>query len=64
MDTFEAIKTRRSVRRFQDKPVEDDKLNVLLESVRMSPSWANFQCRRFIVLKDRAMREQISGMTY
>ena len=64
MDTFEAIKTRRSVRRFQDKPVEDEKLNALLESVRMSPSWANFQCWRFIVVKDRTSREKISELTY
>jgi nitroreductase len=64
MDTFEAIKTRRSVRRFQDKPVEEDKLNTLMESVRMSPSWANFQCWRFIVVKDRTVREKISELSY
>ena len=64
MDTFEAIKTRRSVRRFQDKPVEDEKLNTLLESVRMSPSWANLQCWKFLVVKDKTLREQISEMSY
>ncbi len=64
MDTFEAIKTRRSVRRFQDKPVEDEKLATLLEAVRMSPSWANFQCWRFIIVKDRSVREKISELTY
>jgi nitroreductase len=64
MDTFEAIKTRRSIRRFQDKPVEDEKLNTLLEAVSMSPSWANFQCWRFIIVKDQSMREKISELTY
>ncbi len=64
MDTFEAIKTRRSIRRFQDKPVEDEKLATLLEAVRMSPSWANFQCWRFIIVKDRSMREKISEFSY
>jgi nitroreductase len=64
VDTFEAIKTRRSIRRFQDRPVEDEKLTTLLESVRMAPSWANFQCWRFIVVKDRAVREKISELTY
>ncbi len=64
MDTFEAIKTRRSIRRFQDKPVEDEKLDALLEAVRMSPSWANFQCWRFIVVKDRTIREKMSELTY
>jgi nitroreductase len=64
MDTFEAIRTRRSVRRFQERPVEEEKLSVLLESVRMSPSWANLQCWRFVVVKDKAMREKVSEMSY
>jgi nitroreductase len=64
MDTFEAIRTRRSVRRFQERPVEEEKLSALLESVRMSPSWANLQCWRFVVVKDRAMREKVSEMSY
>lgn len=64
MDTFDAIKARRSVRRFQDKPVEQEKLNALLEAVRMSPSWANLQCWKFLVVKDKSLREQISEMSY
>ncbi len=64
MDTFEAIRTRRSIRRFKEDPVEDEKLDALLESVRMSPSWANRQCWRFIVVKDKTVRETISEMSY
>ena len=64
MDIFEAIKTRRSIRRFLDTPLEDEKLQKILESVRMSPSWANFQCWRFLVVKDRATREKISELSY
>ncbi len=64
MDVFEAIRTRRSVRRFQQRPVEDDKLNKLLEAVRMSPSWANLQCWRFIIVKDKSVRQQISELSY
>jgi nitroreductase len=64
MDIFEAIKTRRSIRRFLDTPLEDEKLQKILESVRMSPSWANFQCWRFLVVKDRATREKISVLSY
>jgi nitroreductase len=64
VDTFEAIRTRRSIRRFQEKPVEENKLSALLEAVRMSPSWANFQCWRFIVVKDKTAKQQISEMSY
>lgn len=64
MDIFEAIKTRRSIRRFLDKPLEDEKLKTILEAVRMAPSWANFQCWRFIVVKDRTVKEKISDLSY
>lgn len=64
MELLEAIKTRRSVRKFLDKPVEDEKLQAILEAVRQSPSWANFQCWRFIVVKDKAMKEKLSELSY
>ena len=64
MDLFEAIKTRRSVRKFFDKPVEDEKLAAVLEAVRMAPSWANYQCWRLVVVKDKAVKEKISELSY
>ena len=64
MDLFEAIKTRRSVRKFVDKPVEEEKLAAVLEAVRMAPSWANYQCWRMVVVKDKAVKEQLSEVSY
>jgi nitroreductase len=64
MEIFEAIKTRRSIRRFKDKPVEEEKLQAIFEAVRQSPSWANRQCWRFVVVKDQATREKISELSY
>lgn len=64
MDTLEVIKSRRSIRRFSDKPVESEKLAAVLEAVRMAPSWANFQCWRFVVVKDQAVRQKLSDLSY
>lgn len=64
MELFEAIRTRRSIRRFLDKPVEEEKLQAILEAVRMAPSWANMQCWRFVVVKDKSTRERISELSY
>ncbi len=64
MDIFEAIRTRRSIRRFIDRPVEEEKIKAILEAIRMSPSWANLQCWRFIVVKDPTTREKISELSY
>jgi len=64
MELFEAIKTRRSTRRFLDKPIEEEKLNQLLDAVRQAPSWANMQCWRFVVVKDPATRQKLSDLSY
>lgn len=64
MDLFEAINTRRSVRKFTDAPVEDEKLRAVLEAVRMAPSWANYQCWRVVVATDKDVKERISALSY
>lgn len=64
MDTLEAIKTRRSVRKFTDRPVEPEKLQEVLEAARLAPSWANMQCWRFVVVEDRAVKARISELSY
>jgi nitroreductase len=64
MDLFEAIKTRRSVRKYSDKPVEDDKLEAILEAVRLAPSWANMQCWRMVVVRDGSVKETLSDLSY
>lgn len=64
MDLFDVIKTRRSIRKYLDKPVEDEKLQTVLEAVRMSPSWANFQCWRLVVVKEKSVKEKISALSY
>lgn len=63
MDTLEAIRTRRSVRRYSDRPVEAEKLTAVLEAARMAPSWANMQCWRFVVIQDPAMKRRISELS-
>jgi nitroreductase len=56
MDVFEAIKTRRSIRCYQDKPVEERKLQQVLEAGLLAPSSANRQEWRFVVVRDEQIR--------
>lgn len=64
MDTLDAIRTRRSVRKFLDRPVEPDKLRAILEAARQAPSWANMQCWRFVVVEEPAVKARISELSY
>ena len=37
MELFEAIKTRRSIRKYLDKPIEGEKIQTVLEDAREAP---------------------------
>ena len=41
MEVLEAIKTRRSIRRYKSTPVDDKTIELVLEAARWAPSWAN-----------------------
>ncbi|MBN1161479.1 MAG: nitroreductase family protein [Dehalococcoidales bacterium] len=60
MDLFEAVKNRRSIRRYKPDPVDDKKIEAILEAGRWAPSWGNSQCWRFIVVRDTKLRAQIA----
>lgn len=53
MELMDAIKGRRSVRKYKPDAVSDKDLETILEAARWAPSWANTQCARWIVVKDR-----------
>jgi len=58
MDVSEAIRRRYSCRSYQDKPVEPDKLQAVLEAARLAPSAKNLQDWRFVVATDKAPFDQ------
>jgi nitroreductase len=60
MDVLDAIKTRRSVREYLDKPVEDEKLNMILEAGRLAPSASNRQEWRFVVVRDPQTKRRLA----
>lgn len=58
-EVFEAIRRRRSVRRFSDKKIEREKILQILEAGRLAPSSSNRQAWHFVVVDDPALIEQI-----
>ena len=59
MDVFTAISNRRSIRKYQAKEVEEHKIEKILEAGRLSPSAANRQEWKFVVVKDKAIKQQL-----
>ena len=59
MDVMTAIKNRRSIRAYKDKPIEDEKLEAVLEAGRLAPSAGNRQEWKYVVVKDKALRDKL-----
>lgn len=54
MELTDAIQKRATIRRWQEKPVEKEKIKRVLEAGRRAPSWGNVQPWRFVVVQDSA----------
>jgi nitroreductase len=63
MQTWEAIRSRRNIREFEDKPIADDHLDEILESGRRAPSSRNWQPWDFVVVRDRGKLERLSHVS-
>lgn len=50
MDVFELIKSRRSIRQYNNIPIEKDKLVRILEAMRLAPSAVNLQEWKFFII--------------
>ena len=70
MELMEAIRKRRTIRKYKDDPISENQIKYVLNAARLAPSWANEQSWKFIIVtkddvKDRIVRciSPLSGMT-
>jgi len=59
MGFYEILRKRRSIRAYRPDPVEEDKLDRVLEAARLAPSAANRQPVFFYVIRDKGTRERL-----
>ncbi|MEX2237617.1 MAG: nitroreductase family protein [Dehalococcoidia bacterium] len=60
MDAHQAIVSKRDTRTFTDEKLEEDSLRRVLQAGRMAGSSKNRQPIRFIVVRDRARKEELA----
>jgi len=58
-EMMQVLKGRRSIRNYQDQAVPEEVLNLILEAVQWSPSWANTQCWEVVVVKDPEIKRRL-----
>lgn len=60
MELQEAFAARRSIRKFQPRSVEGEKLRALVHAACMAPTASNLQAWRFLVVTDPALVRKIT----
>lgn len=60
MELDQAIKNRRSIRKFLKKEVERDKIKKLIEAAQYAPSWKNKQVSKYYVIDTPEAKEKFS----
>ncbi|MBR0599959.1 nitroreductase family protein [Sinanaerobacter chloroacetimidivorans] len=58
------IEKRRSIRKYRNKPIEDEKIIQLLESARLAPSGSNTQPWHFILVKEEASKQKLAEASH
>lgn len=59
---LEIIKKRRTIRKYLDKPISEEHINLILDAARWAPSAANLQPWQFIVVKGKFLKNRIQGL--
>lgn len=64
MEFFEAVDKRYSVRAYSDKPVEQEKVEQIIDAARLAPSASNRQEWRFVVVRDAGTRKKLAEIAH
>ena len=64
MEFYNVIRTRRSIRSYQDRDIPDEVLERILDAARIAPSGNNQQPWSFVVVKNQEKRKQIAKACY
>ncbi|HHV94350.1 MAG TPA: nitroreductase family protein [Firmicutes bacterium] len=63
MDALQAIRTRRSIRKYQDKPIPKETLEAIVDCGRLAATGRNEQPWEFVVVTDPDVKQQIADAT-
>jgi nitroreductase len=64
MNLFQAIQARQSVRAYQSKDIEPDKLEAVLSAANQSPSAGNLQAYQIILIREKSLLLKLAKATY
>ena len=60
MEFYDVVKSRKSIKKFKDTPINSQKLDRMIDAAMRSPSWKNNSSYKFIIVDDKNVLDQIS----
>jgi nitroreductase len=60
----ELINKRQSVRKYQDQPVDREKIEKIIEAVHLAPSACNSQPWKIIIVDDKELKNEVARATF
>eukprot|EP00833_Pecoramyces_ruminatium_P017100 jgi/Orpsp1_1/1191132/evm.model.d7180000083670.1 len=60
---LESLFKHKSIRKYKDQPLEDEKLNLIIKAAQAAPNWCNAQHVSIIVVKDKARKEKLAELS-
>lgn len=58
------IETRRSIRKYVSRPIDDKIIESILEAARLAPSGSNTQPWHFIIIKDEEIKQKVALVSH
>jgi nitroreductase len=64
MEYFEVVEKRQSIRKYQSRPIEPEKLEAILKAANQAPSAGNFQAYEIYVTIKQSVRNALARTTW
>ncbi|HOT06662.1 MAG: nitroreductase A [Methanosaeta sp. PtaB.Bin039] len=64
MDLMTALRQRRSIRRYQERPIPEETLKTLLDAAKTAPSAGNLRSRKFLVVTNPQIMKALGLAAY
>ena len=61
---LETLFKHKSIRKYKNKPLEEEKLQLILKAAQAAPTWCNGQQVSIIVIKDQALKDKIKDLSW
>ena len=61
---LDTIFNHRSIRKYKNQPLEEEKLQLIIKAAQAAPSWCNGEQVSIIVIKEQSLKEKIRDLCW